>query len=192
MPSCRKIRTVSLRVVEAGVAGIDTRNISDDAVVGVALSYGRPDAHSRDANRTDASVDSYQVTLYWDYDLGHGSYVDGMAAYGWNHDDTTRHDVGGVAGLTAHGSYDASQVTAQEEAGREYMLGDTILTPDIMAHGVWYKPGGYAETGAGGADLNVSGNSQSLLEVGAGLKAGWIFGGNDGSVIKPQLRAGYR
>jgi outer membrane autotransporter protein len=40
--------------------------------------------------------------------------------------------------------------------------------------------------------MNVSGNNQTLLELGTGIKLGWIFGESDGSIIKPQLRAGYR
>ena len=175
-----------------GAAGMDTRNIADNLVAGVAVSYGRTDARSNNANTTDTGVDSYQLTLYGDYDPKGETYIDGLAAYSFNRNETMRHDVGGVAGLTAHGHDDADQVTAQVEAGREYAAGETILTPDIMAHGVWYKPGSYTETGAGGADLNVSGNSQSLLELGAGIKAGWIYGESDGSIIKPQLRAGYR
>jgi outer membrane autotransporter protein len=175
-----------------GAAGMDTRNIADNMVAGVAVSYGRTDANSQNANSTDTNVDSYQVTLYGDYSPPGGSYVDGMLAYGWNHDDTTRHDVGGITGLTSHGSYDANQVTAQAEAGREYREGNTILTPDIMAHGVWYNPASYTETGAGGADLHIDGNSQTLFELGAGLKAGWVIRQESGGVIKPQLRAGYR
>lgn len=175
-----------------GAAGIDTRNIADDVVAGVAVSYGHTDASSDNANTTATGVDSYQVTLYGDYDPIGESYIDGMVAYSWNRDETTRHDVGGVTGLDAHGSYDADQVAAQVEAGREYAAGETILTPDIMAHAVWYGPRSYTESGAGGADLNVSGNNQTLIELGAGIKAGWIYGESDGSIIKPQIRAGYR
>jgi len=66
-----------------------------------------------------------------------------------------------------------------------------ILTPDLMAHGVWYSPQSYTESGAGGADLHVSGNNQTLLEMGTGIKLGWIIADAAGTTLKPQLRAGF-
>ena len=175
-----------------GAAGIDTRAIADHVIAGVAVSYGHTDASSKNANNTATDVDSYQLTLYGSYEPDGRSYMNGMAAYGWNRDNTTRHDVGGVTDLDARGSYDANQVTAQAEAGREYTVGDTILTPNVMVHAVWYDPASYTETGAGGADLHVNGSSQSLLEAGPGLKAGWVITDSSGGVVRPQLRAGYR
>ena len=175
-----------------GAAGIDTRAIADHVIAGAAVSYGHTDASSKNANNTDTAVDSYQLTLYGSYEPDGRTYIDGMAAYGWNSDDTTRHDVGGITGLDAQGSYDANQVTAQAEAGREYTWGETILTPNLMVHAVWYDPASYTETGAGGADLHVDGNSESLLEAGPGVKAGWVITDSSGGVVRPQLRAGYR
>jgi len=137
-----------------------------------------------------ARLGTYQPTL--------DTYIDGMAAYGWNKNDTTRHNVGGVGGLTAHGSYNANQVTAQIEAGHNYTVDDTILTPNVLAHTVWYDPDCYTETGAGGAGLHVDGNSQSLFESGGGAEGGLgsqISGRRRAQAAAPRrlpLRAGRR
>ena len=66
-----------------------------------------------------------------------------------------------------------------------------MLTPNVLAHWVNFKPDSYTETGAGGADLNVSGKTLNVFELGGGVKAGWVLKNEDGSVIEPQLRVGY-
>jgi outer membrane autotransporter protein len=56
----------------------------DRAVIGIAASHGRPDATSKTTNTTDAGVDSYQATLYGNYQIDRDAYIDATAAYGWN------------------------------------------------------------------------------------------------------------
>jgi outer membrane autotransporter protein len=175
-----------------GAAGMDTQNISDRLVAGLALSYGHTNANSNNPNTTKTDIDSYQATLYGNYDLGQQAYIDGLAAYGWDQDNTTRHNVGGIAELTADGNFHASQIAAQAEAGRNYEVGETTLTPNVLAHWVNYNPSNYTETGAGGANLQVNGNTMNQVELGFGLKAGWTLEDGAGSLIKPQLHAGYR
>jgi outer membrane autotransporter protein len=175
-----------------GAIGVDTRNVSDRAVIGIAGSYGRTNASSDNANATDTNIDSYQATLYGNYNIARATYVDAMAAYGWNKDDTTRYNVGAVPGLTAHGSFNARQISARVGAGRDFDVDSTVLTPNVLVHWVNYNPDSYTETGAGGADLHVNGNNLNLLELGLGVKAGWSLKNADGSMFKPQLHAGYR
>lgn len=176
-----------------GALGLDSRNVSDKSVVGLAFSYGRTTANSDNSNSTDTNVDSYQFSLYGDYDIAKDTYLNGMAGYTWGNADETRHNVGGVSGLTAHGNYNTKQFSAQAEVGHNYTTSQgMVLTPNLLAHWVNWNPDSYTETGAGGANLKVNGNTLNKFELGAGLKAGWSVKNADGSWLKPQLRAGYR
>jgi outer membrane autotransporter protein len=177
----------------AGVAvGIDTENLGDGATAGIALSYGNTQVESHNANRTDTDVDSYQVTLYGSYDLDADTYVNGMAAYGRGKAETVRHNVGGVAGLTAHGEYDSDQYTIRAETGRDYAYRGTILTPHVMGHWTHFSPDGYTETGAGGANLTVDMESMDIAELGVGLDASWTLKQSNGAILEPKVGAGYR
>src|SRR5690606_2427761 len=126
-----------------------------NGVVGVAFSYGDTDVDSRNANRTKSEIDTYQITLYGDYDLDQSTFINGMLAYSWHDVSTLRHNVGGIAGINARGDFDAHQWTAEASVGRDYAYDSMILTPSLLAHYTHYSADGYTETGAGNASLIV-------------------------------------
>lgn len=171
--------------------GIDTENLSN-GVVGVAFSYGNTQVDSNNANRTDTDVDSYQVTLYGNYDLDRDTYLNGMAAYARSNADTTRHNVGGVAGLTAQGEYDANQYTVRAEAGRDYAYHGMTVTPNVMGHWTHFTADDYTETGAGGANLSVDMDSMDIAELGIGVDASWDLKQSNGAMMRPSIGVGYR
>lgn len=180
-----------------GAVGVDTRNVSDRALVGLAFSYGRTNANSDGVNDTDTNIDNYQAMLYGDFDLAKDTFLNGMAGYTWGNVDETRHHVGCIGGcaggVTAHGSYNTQQYSAQAEAGRDFaMQGGATLTPSLLARWSDWNPDSYTETGAGGADLHVNGKTLDTFELGGGVKADWSFKNRDGSWLKPQLHAGVR
>jgi outer membrane autotransporter protein len=130
--------------------------------------------------------------LYGNWDLTQGVYLDGMAAYGWDNINRTRHNVGGVSGLDANASYNARQFDVQAETGKVLAFHGMSLTPNVLAHWVNWNPQSYTETGAGGADLHVSGKTLNVFELGGGVKVGWDFKQTDGAWLKPQVSIGYR
>jgi uncharacterized protein with beta-barrel porin domain len=120
-------------------------------------------------------------------------FLNGMAAYVFNDNETTRHNVGGIAGVTANGQFDANQFVVQGELGRDFhQTGGLTLTPSVMANYTYYDAGSYTETGAGTANLNVNSDSVSALNLGVGVDAVWDIENHDGSKLQPSLTAGYR
>ncbi|MCC6598614.1 MAG: autotransporter domain-containing protein [Alphaproteobacteria bacterium] len=176
-----------------GVAvGIDTENVSDAATLGLALSYANSDVDSENANTTESDIDSYQVSLYGDYDLGQSTYVAGNLGYARNNIDQTRHNVGGVAGLNANADYDSDQYIAYAELGRDYAVGNAVITPNVLAHYQHISIDDYTETGAGGANLNVDNDSLNIFELGIGADAKWNLKQANGNEVVPGLHVGYR
>lgn len=173
--------------------GLDTENISDSAVLGVALSYANTDVDSDNANNTQTDVDSYGITLYGDYDLGEQTFISGQAGYAHNTIDHTRYDVGGVSDLNASADYDSDQFNVKGKVGRSYATdGGLTLTPNLSAAYTHVSVDDYTETGAGGANLHVNSDSLNILDLGVGVDASWMHQNADGSYIKPVLKAGYR
>ncbi len=174
-------------------AGIDTKNIANDVTLGVAFSYADSEVDSKNANATKTDVDTYQLTVYGDYELDERTWLTGQVAYAHGENDTIRHNVGGVAGLNASGDFDADTWSLRAELGRDYnMDSGMVLTPSMLANYMHYSPDSYTEAGAGGAGLVVDQDDLSLFELGVGVDASWLFQQADGSYLEPEVRVGYR
>ena len=172
-----------------GVAvGMDTENIAENTVLGLAFSYADTEADSDNGARTNTESDSYQFTIYGDHDLANNMYVNGMAAYGFNQVDTRRT----VVAATAVGDFDADQFTFRGEFGKDYTYDTATLTPHVLGHWTHYDADSYTETGAGGASLIVNQDSVDIVELGVGLDASWLFHNADGSYFSPVVSVGYR
>jgi outer membrane autotransporter protein len=176
-----------------GVAvGADT-NVDKATALGAAFSYTSTDAGGNGVNLTDTKVDSYQLTLYGDHLFDNALYAKGLLAYGWHANDIIRHDVGGIPGNTATGSYDADHVAARVELGRAYRGGDALtLVPRVHLNAAWYSPDGYAEQGVGGLGLVVGPEDLTSLRLGLGLLARWDIALSGGELFRPELRIDYR
>ena len=176
-----------------GAIGVDTKNLSDRTLVGAAFSYAHTNANSDNLNSTDTDIDSYQLALYGNYDVDNRTYVAGQVGYIWGSNDTTRHNVGGISGLTANGSFNSDQIMARAEVGRNFMEQNNMkLTPKVIADYTNFNPQSYTETGAGGLNNHVDGDSQNIFNVGLGVDASWLVKHNDGAWCEPALHAAVR
>lgn len=174
------------------IIGVDTGEHSKKGKAGVAFSYAHTAATSHSVNHTQAGIDSYQLTGYGELKLSPTSFVHGMLAYGRANTETVRHDVGGVSGLNAHGTFGSDQYTARVVAGRGFLMShDLTLTPQVSASWTHYVPQDYTETGAGGANLHVAQKSLNTAELGVGVDALWHFQQSNGAIITPELQLGY-
>ncbi|MDB2683065.1 autotransporter domain-containing protein, partial [Alphaproteobacteria bacterium] len=172
--------------------GMDTEGLGDNLTVGLAVSYGDTEVDSKNANNTKTDIDTYQFTLYGNYDVDDRTYVAGQVAYAMGDNDTTRSNVGGT-GTSANGDFDSNQYSARLEAGRSYNVsGGTKLTPNVMANYVHYDADSYTETGAGTANLRVDSDAVNLFEIGVGVDASWPKQLSDGGYVAPGINLGVR
>jgi outer membrane autotransporter protein len=176
-----------------GVAiGVDTQNINENTVLGLALSTANTQVESDNGNATETEVNSYQLTLYGDYDIDELAYISGLLGYVYSDNDSTRYNVGGTS-ARANATYASHQYVAEVKAGRSfYTDGGIKITPNALAHYTHYQADDYTETGAGGANLSVQSEALNVLEVGAGVDVGWESLQVGGAVVKPEFSAGYR
>lgn len=180
------------KAISGGAAvGIDTGNTLKDTVFGLALSYAHSKIDSDNANRSELSIDGYQAMFYASKNLRDNAYFDFMASYAQNNNDTTRHDVGGVPGLTAKGDFTSREIGLKGKLGQRIAYGDYTLAPAFSLNWLHYMADDYTETGAGGANLSVKSNSLDSLEVGYDLKVSREMKRDDGAILIPQVHAGY-
>lgn len=173
--------------------GLDTQSLAEKWVWGLAFAYGDTDVDSKGVNSTDTQIDSYQVSLYGNYDIDDRTYVAGQVGYIWADNDQTRHNIAG-AGFTADANYDSDVIFANLEAGRNYAVGgNTKLTPKALINYQHYSADGYTESGTvGNAGLVVGSENLDLFEIGVGVDASWDLQQADGSYLQPKIGVGVR
>jgi len=169
--------------------GIDTENYIDNVILGASFSYGFTNASSNNTNETRTKVQSSQFTLYGDYTPNNRVYFNGMASMSWHDIAMKRHNVGGISGLTAMADADGSQYAFQLEAGRNYIFPTGItISPNLIGKYIYYISDDYVEKGAGGANLIVESNNLSIMELGVGVNAKWLFEQNGYGFLEPEIR----
>ncbi len=169
-------------------AGVDNENLIDNGTLGVAVSYGRTNVNAKTGSTASTDVDSYQLSLYGNRQLGAKGFLRGMLGYGFNTNKTDREP---VANTFAKGSYNADQFTAKGTYGYNYRYRGMLLTPDISLMWAHYSAAGYKESGAGAADLTVGSSAVDLVQGGIGLQTGWKFSRSNGDVLKPEVHVKY-
>ncbi|MBI1326814.1 MAG: autotransporter domain-containing protein [Alphaproteobacteria bacterium] len=176
-----------------GAIGIDSDNMLDNATVGVALSYANTEADGDAGFGSETDIDSYQVSLYGEFDVAPATFVNGMVGYARNNIEQDRFNVGGT-GQTASADYDSDQFMARVSTGRDYETGYGFkFTPQVLANYVHVSTDSYSETGAGGLSLtNVDVDDVNIFELGVAADLTWDVANNDGSMLQPKLHFGYR
>ena len=176
-----------------GAVGVDSENILNNGVLGIALNYGKTSADGKDANATTTDVNNYGLTIYSLIGLDKQMFVDSQLGYAYNKIDTARHDSAGVGTPTAFGNTHSDQYSARVALGRDYGVDyGMVVTPDLSAAYTYLNTNGYQETSAaGGIPLGVSSSSLNALDLGIGVKAAWKLKNPDGSLMKPMVKVGY-
>jgi outer membrane autotransporter protein len=174
--------------------GADTDALAKNTIIGVAATYGNTNADSDNANQTESDIDSYQVQVYGDYNLGNRAFVDASVGYGFNSVDRTRNDVGGTPGLTATANYDSSQFFASTGVGKTYTpIGgheDIEITPRVGVRYTHLSTDSFTETGAGGLNLAIDTDNAQALEVGIGTEIAYSVPMEHG-IVTPSVHVGY-
>lgn len=173
----------------AGIAfGID-REIGDDFMLGAAGSWSRTDVDGDGAGGSRLQIDSYQVALYGDVDMG-AWYAEGSMGYARNsYDSQRRIDFGGLNRL-ARADYTGDQTIARIDAGLPLDLsGSVMLTPRVGLF--WTRLGSvdYTESGADGISQTVKTEANDVLIASAGAALNWRYSLAGGD-LTPEVRLG--
>lgn len=145
--------------------GVD-QQLNADWLLGAALSYTQSDARFA-AGSTD--MDGVEAALYsrWDKDA---FYLQGYSGLGWYGSDSERRiNVGGRQ--TAESDYDTTAFFAGIEGGHSFVFKQKrMLTPYIGLDYAYSDRESFSESGAGAANLDVSGESLESIQSRAGLR----------------------
>lgn len=171
--------------------GADTDKIFEDTQIGLAFSYAVTSVDSDSVNNTKTLVDSYGLTAYGQHKIGNGFFINGLASYMLNQNDTARHNIGGSTGPTGYGDFNSHAFSTRVEAGRKYNIGGVSVTPALLAGWNHVYSESYSETGAGGLGLDVDSISSDKLDVGAKIRVARSWKDDEGNIATPAIKLGY-
>jgi outer membrane autotransporter protein len=143
----------------------------DNSRLGVAVAYISSDAKSKSENTKKTAIETYQLSLYGDYNLGK-YFVDGTAGVGFNRYHSSR--IISSQSLVARADYNGETYFASANAGfKQEFPFDLTLTPKA---GLTYSRNNidpYSESGAGNLGLTVNNIGSDFLEGKIGADLGY-------------------
>jgi subtilase-type serine protease len=171
----------------AGVmAGVDTA-LGDNWVVGASLGYlNARQATERGSNRSESN--NHQFSLYGGWQSGR-LFADGQLGYTYARYDTRRSlDFGGLS-REASGQADGHDLTLATKLGLRTEVAGFALEPSLGLD--WYRVsrGGFTESGAGSAGLQVGDQVVNAIKPSLGFRASTTVQVGDDLRLTPDLRA---
>lgn len=168
--------------------GID-RAFGDRFVAGLSLAWLRSDLQAK-AVTAQTDGDTYQVGVYGSADLGPAD-LDLTAAYARTDWRTSRSLIFGGLARTATAAPASNDIALTARVGRDIDLGRVILTPQAGLD--WYRlqRDGFAESGAGAANLTVADSTGTVVQTSLGARAATLVGLGGSLVLRPELRGAW-
>lgn len=143
----------------AGTAGVclgRDRWFRDDLLLGLSVAYAHTDLRLSDARGAgqldNVRVGPYVMLLEGDW------FFDGSVTYGWHDNELARNvEVGPLLGTPAS-RYDAHDMAIYLGAGRNWRIGDAVLSPTASLQYVYYRQAAFAERDGNGMELALPSN----------------------------------
>jgi len=172
--------------------GMDTGNLDDKLLIGIMGTFADSDADSKNANSTNANIQTYLLNLYGGYQFNNNVFINSSLGLGLSDVTTIRKDVGGT-GNSATAEYDGEQLSLFTELGKRFEFSNNVtLTPSITTQYSYTNYEDYTEKGAGGANLTVSQNALHSLAIGPNIRAAIFKQTSGGMRIIPEASLGYQ
>lgn len=171
------------------MAGAD-KMLENGLVLGMALAYANTNVDMNDFRNGDsANIKTYQVTGYFAKNYERW-FLQGMVSYAYQDYDTKRNTH--LTGI-ARGNFNGNMFGSRVVAGMPFNLNETYtLTPTLGIEAYRINQDGFNEKGAGVLSLNVGSSDADRVRSLVGLELGMLKLLQDGSRIRPSLKANWR
>lgn len=171
------------------MAGTD-RMFENGLVLGLAGAYANTNVDMNDFRNGDsANIKTYQLTGYFAKNFERW-FLQGMLSYAYQDYDTKRNThLTGVA----RGNFNGNMIGTRVVTGIPFQIAEVYtLTPSIGIEAYRINQDGFKEKGAGVLSLNVGSSDADRVRSLMGLELGMLKVLQDGSRIRPSLKANWR
>lgn len=170
-----------------GVIGGFDRDLDDYYTLGAACAYANSNIKDKINQVSNTNLKSYIAMIYGTYNYIDSTYLDWVMALTANNFDASRVMSFNSYSQVATASYSSQQFAINGFFGKDYeAFGFMQLTPEAFAQYMFTKQYPYTETGASGANLEISRQNSNIVSLGLGAKAAIPLLA-DPSVIVPEI-----
>ncbi|MFI3242410.1 MAG: autotransporter domain-containing protein [Alphaproteobacteria bacterium] len=156
-----------------GVAFGAEKQINDNVKAGIGYAYSNTDIDTS-SRSTDADTNTFFV--YGEYKPSNW-YVNGIASYSFaSYDESSN---------TKTASYDVDAIGLQVMSGYDMAVQNVDVTPEAGLRYVKVSQDSYTDT----LDSKISGDDSDILTAVVGAKAGKTFALENGSTLRPEVKA---
>lgn len=166
--------------------GVD-RQFSSQTLLGASVNWAKANVHNKDSGSSTA-IDSYQASVYGEYDFEGPVYFNGLASAAYNDYKTHHNILFGTVSLRPTGHFHGSQYGVAGEVGYDYPINGFHLIPLASLFYSHLDLQAYTETGADTANQQVAGTDFSMLLGGVGIRLTYDYSCQS-VVYEPELHA---
>jgi autotransporter family porin len=173
-----------------GIAvGLD-RQLDFHYTVGAGFAYVLSHIQDKVNQDSETKVKSYIGIVYGSYNSTETNYLDWLVAVTANNFDANRYiSINSNYNQTALSSYGSQQIAAKFIWGKNLSAFNFMqFNPELFTQYTFAKQYTYSESGATGANLQISRSNANILQVGVGCKASTPVLVNPG-IIVPEIHA---
>ncbi len=182
--------TIGFDETSGGLAAGAQIAVAPNWFAGFALGYERASLDTDTGAETDSNRFSGGLSLKYQA----GSFLLGAAISGGVSGNDTQRPIsfGGAGGFnaTADSNYAIKTLTGQARAAYVFQFRDWFAKPLVDVTATYLSRDGVTETGAGAANLIISGSDETFFSITPALEIGGDFALSETSTLRPYVRAG--
>lgn len=160
--------------------------LTEDRMLGVALSYAYLDIEHKLLPWMKTRINSYQATVYGSLECDTPWFFNGLASVAYNHYETFRHITFGSVSVFPTSEYHGWQGGFEGEAGYVLEYGNFHAVPLAKILYSYLRLNHYQEKGADTANQIVDARGFNTLLGGAGIKVFEDFAANNSRVFQSE------
>jgi outer membrane autotransporter protein len=164
--------------------------LDDDTLAGIYGGYNYAQLNGTTLTQS-VTANSGQFGGYLRRNYNRGRHVLVASGFGFDAYESSRTINVGNLNATARGDYDGWQSVTYGEYGRTFRVAGGKLTPYNGLQYIYLRQNSFTETGAGPANLDVSGVDAHSLRNVLGSRYEWQYRTKNGRCLTPQIRAAW-
>lgn len=174
------------------IAGFEVPEVRDDLIFGGAVTLAKGSVKSKNANSANTDITSVGVSLYGGQTIYEDTLFSAILSYMHGENDTTRHNVGGIASNIFESSFKSEQLSMKTVLSRNFLRDDLNIRPRVYMSYDYISSDSFFESPLENRlKLRTRYSSLQKLAAGFGVDVGKYYMLKNGMLVYPNAHISY-